>query len=137
MPLDFPFWVKAEYGTAGRSTRKVHNEAEYRQALCDFPWQPDNRLMLQANVDGQYGQVLAVFSRGKLCAVHTSVQTGVGAGNSAAARLSVDFPKTREQVRSIGEALAWHGPITLDFLHINGQPMFIECNPRMIEPANA
>ena len=31
----------------------------------------------------------------------------------------------------------WHGGMTLDYLHENGTPQYIECNPRTVEPGNA
>jgi hypothetical protein len=37
----------------------------------------------------------------------------------------------------VGAHLRWHGGLTLDYLHVDGQPLFIECNPRTIEPGNA
>jgi hypothetical protein len=84
---------------------------------------------------GQYGQVQAQFDRGRVVAAHTSV--GVGAGGSTAARLSVDHPAGRDYATRVGEHLRWHGGLTLDYLHVDGQPQFIECNPRTIEPGNA
>jgi hypothetical protein len=72
-----------------------------------------------------------------MVAVHTSVQVGYGAGGSAAARLSVDHREARECAACIGEHLAWHGGLTLDYFHVDGHPQFIECNPRTVEPGNA
>ena len=58
-------------------------------------------------------------------------------GGSAAARLSVDHATPREHIAVVGEALAWHGGLTLDYLHEDGSPQYIECNPRTVEPGNA
>lgn len=135
--LPFPLWVKAAYGTAGRSVQKVQNKAGLTEAVNWFSALEHNCLMVQENIKGQYGQVQAIFDQGRMVAVHTTVQTGTGVGNSAAARKSVDFPQTRLHMQRIGEHLHWHGPITIDFIHTNGNPLYIECNPRMIEPGNA
>jgi hypothetical protein len=70
-------------------------------------------------------------------AAHTSVAIGIGAGGSAAARLSVDHPAARDYAARVGARLRWHGGLTLDYFHIDGQPQFIECNPRTVEPGNA
>jgi hypothetical protein len=67
----------------------------------------------------------------------TSVQTGTGIGPSAAARLSVDHPIPRRDIATLGEALTWHGGLTLDYLDERGEPSYIECNPRTVEPGNA
>jgi hypothetical protein len=93
--------------------------------------------MVQEPARGQYGQAQGLFDRGRLVAVHTSVQRAVGMGGSAAARLGVDHPTPREHIAVLGEALCWHGGLTLDYLHENGSPRYIECNPRTVEPGNA
>lgn len=134
--LPFPYWVKAEFGTAGRSTRRVADEAQMRAAAAELS-SGGGRLMAQEEAPGSYGQVAGLFDHGRLAAVHTTVQAGVGAGNSAAARRSVDFPETRRHIEAVGERLRWHGPLTLDFLHVDGHPRYLECNPRMVEPGNA
>ncbi|MFV0414632.1 MAG: ATP-grasp domain-containing protein [Oscillospiraceae bacterium] len=135
--LPFPFWVKSEYGTAGQSVYKVSNTRQLTAAMASLPFTAGTLLLAQANAEGQYGQVQALFDEGKMVAVHTSVQTGTGVGNSAAARQSVNFPATRRHIQMVGEYLCWQGPITIDFIHRGGQPLYIECNPRMVEPANA
>jgi hypothetical protein len=56
---------------------------------------------------------------------------------AVAARLSVDHATPREQVALLGETLAWHGGLTLDYFHEGGSPQYIECNPRTVEPGNA
>jgi hypothetical protein len=56
---------------------------------------------------------------------------------SAAARLSVDHPTARDHVAVLGETLSWHGGLALDYLHEDGSPQYIECNPRTVEPGNA
>lgn len=134
--LPLPFWVKADFGTAGRSTRRVHDAETFRRAVAALS-ASGARLMAQAEAPGTYGQVAGLFDQGRLVASHTTVQTGVGAGNSAAARLSVDFPLARKHLALVGERIGWHGPLTLDFMHVDGRPRYLECNPRMIEPGNA
>jgi len=37
----------------------------------------------------------------------------------------------------VGEKLGWHGGLTMDYFHQDGEPVFIECNPRTVEPGNA
>ena len=78
----------------------------------------------------------ALFDDGRLVAAHTSVQADQGMGGSAAARLSVDHPRARSWAGAVGEKLAWHGGLTMDYFHQDGEPAFIECNPRTVEPGN-
>jgi len=125
-------WVKASHGTAGRSVRRVANAEQEREAIRELS-APDEDIMGQLPAPGQYGQVQALFDHGRLVAVRTSVQVGYGAGGSAAARLSVDHGEAREHAARVGGHLAWHGGLTLDYLHVDGHPQFIECNPRTVQ----
>lgn len=134
--LPYPYWLKADYGTAGRSVYKITSETDLK-SLVKVLSIDNERWMAQQDIAGQYGQVQAVFSHGKLLAVHSSIKIGSGAGGSAAARLSINSAGTREHIEKIGCYLKWHGGLTLDFITVNHQFYYIECNPRMVEPANA
>jgi hypothetical protein len=133
--LRFPYWLKAAFSTAGQGVRQVVDERSRDAALSVLLAEVPP--MAQMPAAGQYGQVQGLFDRGRLVAVHTSVQRGVGMGGSAAARLSVAHTTPREHIAMLGEALAWHGGLTLDYLHEDGSPQYIECNPRTVEPGNA
>ncbi len=61
----------------------------------------------------------------------------VGIGPSAAGPVSVDHPFARREVALLGESLGWHGGLTLDYLFQGADHVYIECNPRTVEPANA
>jgi hypothetical protein len=134
--LSFPYWLKAAFGTAGQGVREVV-DAGSRDAALDALLGQGQSVMAQTQATGQYGQVQGLFDRGRLLAVHTSVQTGVGVGGSAAARLSVDHAAPREHIALLGRKLGWHGGLTLDYFHQDGSPRYLECNPRTVEPANA
>ncbi len=134
--VPYPHWVKASYGTAGRAVRRVETAEQERRAVRELS-AGGGAVMGQAPAAGQYGQVQALFDRGRLVAAHTSVGIGAGAGGSAAARLSVDHPAARACAAQLGAQLRWHGGLTLDYLHADGRPQFIECNPRTVEPGNA
>jgi len=135
--LQFPYWLKSAFSTAGRGVRLVSDERSQAQAERELLEATDAPVMAQEPASGQYAQVQGLFDRGRLVAAHTSVQTGTGIGPSAAARLSVDHPIPRAHIGTLGEALAWHGGLTLDYLHEQGVPSYIECNPRTVEPGNA
>lgn len=134
--LAFPCWLKADYGTAGRSVYRLNRPEEIGEGIAALS-AGGRGLMLQEHTEGRYGQVQAVFDQGRLIAVHTTLQAGTGAGGSAAARLSVDAPQTVEHVRRLGAYIHWHGGLTLDFIEQEGIPHYLECNPRMVEPGNA
>jgi hypothetical protein len=133
--LPFPYWLKSAFSTAGRGVREVVDASSREQALAALLDRAP--LMAQQPAAGRYGQVQGLFDRGRLLAVHTSVQRASGIGGSAAARLSVEHAAPREHIATLGEALGWHGGLTLDYLHEDGAPRYIECNPRTVEPGNA
>jgi len=134
--LSFPYWLKSAFSTAGGGVRLVSDERSRANAELEL-LDVDMPVMAQEPARGPYAQVQALFDHGRLVAAHTSVQTGTGIGPSAAARSSVDHPIARRHIGLLGEALSWHGGLTLDYLHEQGEPSYIECNPRMVEPANA
>jgi hypothetical protein len=82
--------------------------------------------------------VQALFDRGRVIAAHTCVAAATGIGGSAAARISVDHAAARTHVAKLGKALSWHGGLTLDyFWNDRDGPVYLECNPRTVEPGNA
>jgi hypothetical protein len=135
--LQPPYWLKSAYSTAGRGVRLITDERSRAEAARELLEAAGAPVMAQEPASGQYAQVQGLFDRGRLVAAHTSVQTGTGIGPSAAARQSVDHPIPRRDIGMLGEALAWHGGLTLDYLHEHGEPSYIECNPRTVEPGNA
>jgi hypothetical protein len=134
--LAYPYWLKSAFSTAGQGVREVRDAASREAGLAELLGR-DMPLMAQASAVGHYGQVQGLFDHGRLVAVHTSVQRGVGIGGSAAARLSVEHPLPRAHIALLGERLAWHGGLTLDYIHLDGSPSYLECNPRTVEPGNA
>jgi hypothetical protein len=130
------YWVKSSFSTAGTGVRRVTSHSELCQALDELSMTRQS-IMCQENAVGEYGQVQALFERGRMFAAHCSVRAGEGVGGSAAARMCVDHPLAREAAATIGRELEWHGGLTLDYFHVAGRPQFIECNPRTVEPGNA
>ena len=60
-----------------------------------------------------------------------------GAGGGASHKQSADQPLGREHLAHLGEHLAWHGALSADVIVGPDGPMFIDINPRLVEPANA
>ncbi len=133
--LSFPYWLKSAFSTAGQGVREVLDEQTRDAAFSELAGR--GPLMAQHPAQGQYGQVQGLFAGGRLLAAHTTVQRAVGVGGSAAARLSVDHPLPLAHIAVVGRALGWSGGMTLDYLHSDGEPTYLECNPRTVEPANA
>lgn len=51
--------------------------------------------------------------------------------------MSVHHPEAVTALERLGAFLSWHGGLGLDYFHEDSRPCFIECNPRISEPANA
>jgi hypothetical protein len=129
-----PCWLKASFSTAGRGVRYVTSPGQAAGAYDELA--AAGPVLAQQPATGTYAQVAALFAHGRLVAVHTSEQAGAGAGGSAAARVSVDHPQPRADIEQLGAHLGWHGGLTLDYLHQNGTPQYIEANARTVEPGN-
>jgi hypothetical protein len=134
--VGFPCWMKASFSTAGRGVRLAAHAQAAAAAFTDLSAGGDP-VLVQQPAKGRYAQAAGLFAHGRLVAVHTSERAGVGAGGSAAARLSVDHRDVRAHLARLGAYLRWHGGLTLDYLHVDGAPQYIECNPRTVEPGNA
>ena len=140
--VGYPVWVKAAYSTAGRGVRRAATRAEAVSAWRALggvgPAGDPVKVMVQAPAAGAYRQVAALFDRGRLIAAACSQRIGLGAGGSAAARLSVADPGAVDAVVRLGRELEWHGGLTCDYFADGaGRRLFIECNPRTTEPGNA
>jgi len=129
-----PCWLKASFSTAGRGVRYVTSPAQAARAYGELA--AGGAVLAQQPAAGTYAQVAGLFAHGHLVAVHTSEQAGIGAGGSAAARVSVDHPQPRAHIEKLGAHLGWHGGLTLDYLHQHGTPQYIEANARTVEPGN-
>lgn len=133
-----PFYLKSSFSTAGAGVRMVANARDATKAWESLRSHVDDGpIMAQAAADGEYAQVQALFDQGRLIAAHTSTRTAVGIGPSAAGRVGVDHAFARSHVATLGDRLHWHGGLTLDYMFRGEKPLYIECNPRTVEPANA
>jgi len=133
-----PFYLKTPYSTAGSGVRLVKSADDVLPAFRELVQAAEGQpLMWQSAATGNYAQVQGLFDHGRLVACHTSMQTAVGIGPSAAGRVGVEHPFAREDIAKVGGYLAWHGGLTLDYLFRDGERLYIECNPRTVEPANA
>ena len=139
----YPFYVKTAYGTAGFGAWRVENEAErlavIRRLEKSAAFDRETPVLIQDVAPGVLEVVQAVFDRGELAAAHGYRQTAVGVGGSAAARIKIERPLVIQHLRKLGQALAWHGSLMLDYLYDepSGQVAYIDPNPRLGETMNA
>ncbi len=134
----FPYFLKDPFSTAGQGVREVSGNEEARRTLAELvAGGSAGAVMAQRPARGRYGQVQVVARHGEVVAAHTSAQTAVGVGQSAAGRISVDHPVPRRHAAMVCRHLAWHGGLTLDYFFDERGVSYLECNPRTVEPANA
>lgn len=139
----FPFYLKADYGTASTNVWRIRDDAELQTRVAELTASGlidgVREFVVQDPVEGPQERVQAVFDRGKLAAWHGYRQTVAGPGGGDIAKLQVDRPAVRQHVEKLGEALNWSGALSLDYIvrEEDETPFFIDANPRLVEPMNA
>jgi predicted ATP-grasp superfamily ATP-dependent carboligase len=138
---NFPFFVKAAFGTASTGVWKVRDERQRDTLLAQLERADGfaDGLLVQAAIAGTLERTQAVFDRGRLVACHIYRQVIEGPGGGDVLKLSVVSTEVREIVERIGQALQWHGALSFDYIRDDASktPYFIDANPRLVEPMNA
>ncbi len=139
----FPFYLKADYGTAATAVWRIGDAVELQARVAELVESGliDGAMefVVQEAVEGPLERVQAVFDGGRLVACHQYRQALAGPGGGDIAKIQVVRPAVREHVEKLGEALDWSGALSLDYI-LRGeeeQPVFIDANPRLVEPMNA
>jgi predicted ATP-grasp superfamily ATP-dependent carboligase len=137
----YPFFVKAAFGTASAGVWRV-GDARQRNALLLQLEQINafaEGLLVQAAVIGALERTQAVFDHGRLIASHIYRQIAEGPGGGDVLKISVVNAGVRRTVERIGQALAWRGALSFDYIldDATKTPHFIDANPRLVEPMNA
>jgi predicted ATP-grasp superfamily ATP-dependent carboligase len=137
----FPAVVKTAIGTASRGIWFVHNESELATSLHEIEARGAfaGEVLLQDMIAGAIEKAQSVFCHGRLVGFHAYRQIMPGLGGGEAIKQSVSRPVARGYLEKIGEALSWHGALSVDYLMPeNGpSPLLIDCNPRLVEPFSA
>jgi hypothetical protein len=94
-------------------------------------------LVAQGHVPGPLAMLQAVFDHGRLVAHHANLRESEGANGGSATKRSVLLPAAIPHLERLGDALAWHGALSLDAILTPGGPVYIDINPRLVEPGNA
>src|SRR6266404_1017403 len=96
-------------------------------------------VLLQDLISGTTEKAQAVFCRGKLIGFHAFRRIAAGAGGGEAIKQSVSRLNVRSLLATIGEKLAWHGALSVDYVvpDDSATPLLIDCNPRLVEPMSA
>jgi hypothetical protein len=127
----FPAFVKDTIGTASGRVRRVADRAELERSSVG------RTVLVQVAVDGPLAMCQSVFDHGSLIAFHANERTEEGAGGGASHKLSVSLPEVRRHFEILGGDLNWHGALSADVILGDAGPLFIDVNPRLVEPNNA
>jgi glutathione synthase/RimK-type ligase-like ATP-grasp enzyme len=138
--LRLPAFVKTPIGTASAGVRRIGSPQDLRRLAEEYErrglFGADGVLVQQA-VPGPLVMVQSVFARGELVACHACQRVREGASGGASHKLGLDLPEVREQLARLGAALDWHGALSADVILGPAGPLFIDINPRLVEPVNA
>jgi predicted ATP-grasp superfamily ATP-dependent carboligase len=134
----FPKVVKTSVGTASRGIWFVREADDLDEAVRELAASDAfaNEVLVQEWVHGTVEKAQSVFAKGQLLGFHAYRQVAPGIGGGEAIKESVSRPDVREMLAKIGERLAWHGALSIDYLmpEHDATPRLIDCNPRLVEP---
>lgn len=131
-----PVYAKAPIGTASAGVRQLSTRADVRQIAASWPWDT-TAMLIQQPVRGQLAMIQSVFAHGELVAFHACARVREGASGGASHKLGIALPAARESITTLGAALGWHGALSADMIMTDSEPLFIDINPRLVEPVNA
>jgi predicted ATP-grasp superfamily ATP-dependent carboligase len=148
--MRFPSVVKTSVGTASRGVWFVRNAIELDGVLQDLSaqgWSTQgldtsgsfaDEVLVQDFVPGITAKAQAVFCNGELLGFHGYRQIAAGVGGGEAIKQSESRTDVRGYLAAIGERLAWHGALSVDYILADAaRPLLIDCNPRLVEPMSA
>jgi predicted ATP-grasp superfamily ATP-dependent carboligase len=137
----FPAVIKTAVGTASRGIWFVRDERDLDAAVSELAASDAfaGEVLAQEWVAGTVEKAQSVFCRGQLLGFHAYRQVSAGIGGGEAIKESVSRPAIRAMLEKIGERLAWHGGLSIDYLmpERDATPRLIDCNPRLVEPMSA
>jgi predicted ATP-grasp superfamily ATP-dependent carboligase len=137
----YPYFVKTAFGTASAAVWRIGNDYERTDLARGLDRLGAFRegVVVQAAADGKLERCQAVFDHGRRVAWHAYRQIAEGPGGGDVIKQSVRRPEARSWVEKIGSALGWHGALSFDYIldAASGAPLFIDANPRLVEPMNA
>jgi predicted ATP-grasp superfamily ATP-dependent carboligase len=137
----FPAVIKTSIGTASRGVWFVRDPRELDEAVRELIAADafSNEVLVQDFVAGTTEKAQSVVCRGELAGFHAYRGIALGVGGGEAIKESVSRPQVRAMLKKIGQRLAWHGALSIDYLMREDDPMplLIDCNPRLVEPMSA
>ena len=139
--IRFPAVVKTSVGTASRGIWFIRHADDLETALHDLVSSDGfaDEVLVQAFAAGTTEKAQSVFCHGRMIGFHAYRQVMAGVGGGEAIKQSVRRPVVRAHLEGVGQALDWHGALSIDYIMPDdgSSPLLIDCNPRLVEPMNA
>ncbi|HSA53061.1 MAG TPA: hypothetical protein VLH10_23495 [Yinghuangia sp.] len=138
---DPPLYVKLPIGSASTGVHHVTRREELLRLAdrldTEGAFATDGGLLVQQPVQGPVISAQSVFDNGRLVAAHSYLHTRPGSRGGAAGKRGVDLPSVSEHITLLGAHIGWHGALSMDGILTDDGPVWIDVNPRLVEPANA
>jgi biotin carboxylase len=137
---ELPMFVKTPIGTASTGVRRANSAEELRKLAEQYERQGTfaaGGALVQRPAAGPLVMAQSVFANGALTAFHACERVREGAGGGASHKRSLDLPQVRAHLATLGRQLGWHGGLSADLILTAEGPLFIDINPRLVEPMNA
>lgn len=140
---DFPCFLKVAHSTASLGVERVSDPVALEETVKRFEaaavWREGLPIVLQQPAPGTQAEVGAVFQDGRMVAVACADVLATGIGGGPALRITANHSPVIEHVERFGNALKWHGPLSLEYFYDAHaeRPYYIECNPRIGESYNS
>ncbi len=137
-----PVFVKVPIGTATTGVRHIGSAAALRSAAAELEaaeaFAGGGGVVAQEPAAGPLVMAQSVFADGEMVAAHANLRVREGAGGGASHKRSLDEPAViTKHLESLGRSLRWHGGLSADAILTGAGPVFIDVNPRLVEPGNA
>jgi len=136
-----PVFIKVPIGTATTGVRRVGSAAALRTAAAELEAAgafAGGGVVAQEPAAGPLVMAQSVFARGEMVAAHANLRVREGTGGGASHKRSLDQPaEVIKHLESLGRSLRWHGGLSADAILTEAGPVFIDVNPRLVEPGNA
>jgi biotin carboxylase len=132
--------MKLPIGTATTGVRLVSASSDLPRVVAEANVAgafEDGGVLAQAPVAGRLAMIQTIFARGELVAFHACLRVREGSGGGASGKLSVRLPAAQEHLAALGRHLGWHGALSADAILTDAGPVYIDLNPRLVEPGNA
>ncbi len=136
----FPIFVKTPIGTASSGVAHVAHQASLVALAGEWNSSgvfESGGVLVQTPAEGPLTMIQSVFSSGRLLAFHANLRVREGAGGGASHKRSIVLPEVREDLVKLGGHLGWHGALSVDAILTETGPLYIDVNPRLVEPGNA